>query len=294
MDENPYEAFTTSLVRDLSTYGFVVFRGPAPEVCTVDPVVDTKQRPVLIFSPHPDDECIIGALPLRLLRESGRAVINVAVTLGSRKDRQQERWDELRSACACTGFGVVCPVHDGVERISLVTREQDPTHWAECVVQLAAVLRRYNPSIVFRPHARDWNSTHIGTHWLVEDALHSLSNSFSCTVVETEFWGAMESPDLMVESSSEEVAQLMAAIACHVGEVARNPYHLRLPAWMMDNVRRGGELVGGQGGVVPKFAFATLYALKQFSQGVVRDCGLAHPRFLASGDGLEWLFELSK
>jgi len=28
--------------------------------------------------------------------------------------------------------------------------------------------------------------------------------------------------------------------------VRRNPYHARLPAWMMDNVRRGAELAGGQ------------------------------------------------
>jgi LmbE family N-acetylglucosaminyl deacetylase len=37
----------------------------------------------LIFSPHPDDECIIGGLALRLLREAKWNVINVAVTLGS-------------------------------------------------------------------------------------------------------------------------------------------------------------------------------------------------------------------
>jgi len=29
------------------------------------------------------------------------------------------------------------------------------------------------------------------------------------------------------------------------GEVRRNPYHARLPAWMMDNVRRGAELWAG-------------------------------------------------
>ena len=52
----------------------------------------------------------------------------------------------------------------------------------------------------------------------------------------------------MVESSAADVADLMAALSLHVGEVARNPYHLRLPAWMIDNVRRGAELVGGQGG----------------------------------------------
>ena len=43
---------------------------------------------VLIFSPHPDDEVIIGGLALRLMREAKWNVINVAVTQGSNKARQ--------------------------------------------------------------------------------------------------------------------------------------------------------------------------------------------------------------
>ena len=50
----------------------------------------------------------------------------------------------------------------------------------------------------------------------------------------------------------------------HVGEVRRNPYHLTLPAWMMDNVRRGGEWVGGQGQAAPEFLFGTLYRLRKW------------------------------
>jgi len=47
--------------------------------------------------------------------------------------------------------------------------------------------------------------------------------------------------------------------------VGRNPYHLFMPAWMADNVRRGSELVGGQGGEVPDFRFATLYRLRAWN-----------------------------
>ena len=50
-------------------------------------------------------------------------------------------------------------------------------------------------------------------------------------------------------------------------EVQRNPYHLLVPAWMQDNVRRGGELVGGQGGAAPDFAFCTLYRLRHWRDG---------------------------
>ena len=45
----------------------------------------------------------------------------------------------------------------------------------------------------------------------------------------------------------------------HVGEVKRNPYHLLAPARMMDNVRRGSEVVGGQGAAAQSFPFAELY-----------------------------------
>ena len=38
---------------------------------------------------------------------------------------------------------------------------------------------------------------------------------------------------------------------------------------MQDNVRRGGELVGGQGGAAPDFTFATLYRLRQWQDGAL-------------------------
>ena len=57
---------------------------------------------------------------------------------------------------------------------------------------------------------------------------------------------------------------LIRALACHFGEVARNPYHLRLPAWFADSVRRGGELVLGAGSTPPDADFATLYQLQGF------------------------------
>ena len=110
------------------------------------------------------------------------------------------------------------------------------------------LLEQHQPKVVLCPHDRDWNSTHIGTHYLVMDALKQMPAGFTCYVVETEFWGAMTDPNLMVEISAEDLADMIAATTFHVGEVNRNPYHLLLPPWMMDNVRRGGEVVGGQGG----------------------------------------------
>ena len=84
----------------------------------------------------------------------------------------------------------------------------------------------------------------------------------------------MASPNLMVESTIDDLAEMLTALSFHVGEVQRNPYHLLLPGWMQDNVRRGGELVGGQGGAAPDFSFCTLYRLREW-----RDGGL-HPRYV--------------
>ena len=91
--------------------------------------------------------------------------------------------------------------------------------------------------------------------------------SFACYLVETEFWGAMTDPNLMVEISAEDLADMIAATTFHVGEVNRNPYHLLLPPWMMDNVRRGGEVVGGQGGAAPDYAFAVALPPAQMEPG---------------------------
>jgi hypothetical protein len=109
-----------------------------------------------------------------------------------------------------------------------------------------------------------------------------------CRVVEVEFWGAMAAPNLMIGSTRADVAQLVAALSLHAGEVARNPYHLRLPAWM-DNVRRGAERVGGQGCAAPRFPFATLYRLRGWKNGDFHEV-LDRGQIITAEQGLETLF----
>ena len=222
---------------------------------------------VLIFSPHPDDEVIIGGLALRLLREARWRVSNVAVTLGSKRERQAERLAELQGCCECIGFDLVQTAPTGLEQINLSARQTDPANWSRSVQVIADILRQHQPRVIFFPHEHDWNVTHIGTHFLLRDALQTLPKSFSCHVIETEFWGQMATPNLHVEISAPDLGDLITALTFHVGEVRRNPYHLSLPAWMADNVRRGGELVGGQGAAAPDFAFSTLYRQSRWQDG---------------------------
>ena len=59
---------------------------------------------------------------------------------------------------------------------------------------------------------------------------------------------------------------------------------------MVDNVRRGAELVGGQGGTAPRFAFATLYRLSRWESGRFHDV-LKGGQVLSSQDDLGKLFQ---
>lgn len=261
---NPYHRYVSELARLIRDgRGFPLGGFPIPPRRSIGP----DASPVLIFSPHPDDECIIGGLALRLMREAGMRVINVAVTQGSNKARQAGRLRELKEACDYLGFDLLQTAPQGLENINVTARADAALTWKASVEIIASILAERRPSTIFFPHDADWNSTHIGTHYLLVDALSRLPAEFSCHVVETEFWGAMATPNLMVESSVTDLADMMTALSFHVGEVQRNPYHLLVPAWMQDNVRRGGELVGGQGGAAPDFVFCTLYRLRRWSGG---------------------------
>src|ERR1051325_5440525 len=123
---NPYQTFVAELVQTLQHAKTVPLGGwPAPAY----PPHSTNAPKALIFSPHPDDEVIIGGLPLRLLRELAINVINVAVTQGSNKERQRERLKELQACCDYIGFGLIQTHETGLEGINLKTKTQNAAEW---------------------------------------------------------------------------------------------------------------------------------------------------------------------
>lgn len=241
---------------------------------------------VLQFSPHPDDECISGALSLRLLREAGYRIINLPITLGSNPRRQDERAQELKQACRWLGFENREIESGGLSHICIRARQKEPEDWADKVEVIANLITEFKPGIVICPNDDDGHATHIGTHHLVMDAL--AHESHSCWLVQTEFWRAMAHPNLLIESGIEDTADLVSALACHVGEVKRNPYQLRLTSWMADNVRRGAELIGGAGVAAPDFAFGTLYRLDHFDGETITPSKQRH--IVCANDDLRTLF----
>ena len=283
---SPYLPFVTEFVRVLGDTRSVPAGGLPP--AAAPRLLDNAPR-TLVFAPHPDDESIVGALPLRLRRELSHRVSAVAVTQGSRVDRQAARLDEMRGACHYLGFELIPTHQNGLAGINLRTRQSNPGAWEDAVAVIAHIIDYHRASVIVLPHADDFHSTHAGTHHLVLDAMRSLPH-LRCKVVETEYWRPMADPNLMIESSPEDVADLVAAVSFHQGELARNRFHLYLPVWMADNVRRGCELVGGQGTSSPDFHFATLYRLRDWAKGDFVPC-LGSGRIIPVGQGLASLFK---
>lgn len=228
---------------------------------------DGGKRPsVLLCSPHPDDEALTGALPLRLLHEQGATVINLAVTLGSDPSRQAARWAELTEACAVLGFG--CRRLATPPGFDLKAGGQGK-EWQAAVGSVAHLFEELVPDVVFFPHPEDHHPAHVATSRLVSAALvlFTTGREQAVTAVETEYWRPMATPNLLVGVSMEDLAQLLAAVTCHRGEIMRNPYHLTLPARLMDSVRRGGELVSSSISARPDFLFGELYRVSLWEDG---------------------------
>jgi LmbE family N-acetylglucosaminyl deacetylase len=284
---NPYSKLVSDFA-SLVSEGKALPLGGFPPAPRPNPAADAPTA--LFFAPHPDDETIAGGLALRLLREANWNVIDIAVTLGRLQERKAARWQELRNACQFLGFGLESAAPDGLDGVRPDTRANDAAAWSLMTGIITALLEKHRPKVIFFPHELDWNSTHIGVHFLVMDALKA-ARDVPCHLLEMEFWGQMQTPNLVVEYTAEDVADLMAATSFHAGEVKRNPYHVLIPAWLMDNVRRGAELVGGQGGAAPAFLFAQLFRMRRWNGSQVEDC-FNGGRFLPASENPAELFKL--
>jgi LmbE family N-acetylglucosaminyl deacetylase len=281
---NPFNEFIRKTVENLESAKAI----PLGKCEFPDRISPNSNAPVgIIFAPHPDDECISGGLPLRLYREAGFRIINIPITLGSDLARRDGRKKELESACRYLGFGIEFAVSAGFENICPEARENNTENWNFAVNRIVELLTKLKPQAIFFPHANDFHPTHCGTNQLVLDAMKKMPDDFSCLTVENEFWQAMERPNCLVELSEEIVSDLVCALSLHVGEVERNPYHVTFPSWLIDNVRRGSEIVGKAGGFSQAFTFGVLHKISVFkSRGLTPM--FENGEFVSMESSLDW------
>ncbi|MGF1529799.1 MAG: PIG-L deacetylase family protein [Puniceicoccaceae bacterium] len=236
---------------------------PLPEkIRALDPVeTNPSSGPlVLIASPHPDDECLAGLLALRLRREVGARILNVAFTLGSKPENKTRRTSELERSCKILGFDNQIL---GLKNCRAATRVSDPEAWFEAQNAVTNLLLLYKPALILCPHLEDAHPAHVGTALLIRDALRQKGDTpfHQPWIAEYEYWHPHHRPNLLLGAAPNDLALIMEALAEHRGEVARNNYASRLPAWMIDNVRRGSERIRGSGSHAPDFPFGILYHL---------------------------------
>jgi len=245
----------------------------------------------MMFSPHPDDGPLVSGILLRIQYELGYEIINVATTLGSKKERQMPRYYEDLDACNFLGFKHILP-DGGFENINLTARSESPLQWNKAVDTVANILAEYQPEIVILPHDDDHHTTHIGTNYLVFDALKMMDDYFQTCLIETEYWRPMKNPNLMIELSAKDVTDMICAVSLYRGEVERNPYHITLLAKLSDNVRLGAELLNGQGGNAPDFVFASLYRMSIWEMGKAEY--INNSKLISKDDSLEEIFYVSE
>jgi LmbE family N-acetylglucosaminyl deacetylase len=185
------------------------------------PVSLSESPKVLILAPHPDDECLMAGAALRMKEDWNAQVVVIPFSYGSKVERRKARSQELQAAISVLGFDVI-------QRLSLEKITD---------TEFLTLLKQLNPEVIISPHSQDLHPTHLEAHALVERCrTHELW-------FQSEYWHQMEYPNCFIPLDETHVIRIGEALLKHTGEISRNPYHLRLPAWYMDQARRAQELV---------------------------------------------------
>lgn len=266
-----YESFIRSII-DIFELG--TNSSSKKEHISCPPHLCNSQYSILLCSPHPDDEALVGAFALRAKKENKEKVkvVNCAITLGSDISKRKKRFKELRSSCNVLDFELEIPGFPdelGFDNVSPQFKKINPEQWNLKVQNLLKIFQKVKPDFLIIPHSKDWHITHKGTNALAIDTAREylkFNPERNIVLIETEYWQPMENPNLIIGVSAATEALLVTAIAEHRGEVNRNAYHLKHPARMIDNVRRGSEIILGKGSKSCNFLFGELYRISSITR----------------------------
>lgn len=226
------------------------------------PIQKKFMESILIIPPHPDDECLMGGLPLRFSQEFQTQVSVMPYSLGSKLDRKKERQEELKNACTTLNFSLLPAIEN-----------QNPEDFKSYIEQI-------KPKYIFLSHGLDLHPTHIKSHYFIMEQLEQCE--YTGHLFFTEFWHALLKPNLLIELHYEDATKLAFALCEHKKEIERNPYHLRYPAWLMDNSRRGSELVGDHTSDYRHLIYSQLYEVKLMQNGRIQEQFLDQKIFTSS------------
>jgi LmbE family N-acetylglucosaminyl deacetylase len=216
---------------------------PKPVLAPLSSLISIEPQKILILAPHPDDECLMSGFAIRAQEEWGAKVQVVPFSYGSKKERRAERKKELNESLALLQFELLEP--RSPSSTSAPSTDDELTQ-----SQLMDALVRASPDLVITSHLQDGHPTHIHSSELARFSLARYTAQTGRTVhlLQSEFWQSMPQPNLLIPLSSEHLIKMGNALLKHAGEMKRNPYHLSLPAWAMEQVRRGSEMLQDSAG----------------------------------------------
>ena len=189
----------------------------------------------------------MGGCALRMQEEWGARVTVVPFSYGSNVSRKAARAQELKEAVAVLGFDLFDPrKNSAMEKLTSA--------------EFLEAVKKIDPEIIISPHAEDRHPAHIEAHLLAASVVSFAQSKIRW--IQTEYWQAAVTPNFFVPLSTAHVVKIGEALMKHTGEVSRNPYHLSLPAWYMDQARRAQELISsGMGGIGSTFIFGQILKL---------------------------------
>lgn len=173
---------------------------------------------VLHVAPHADDELIGAPATLMALRDAGWEVVNLTCSLGS-EDQCDRRRAEVTEACRRAGFVSEIldpPLPDPLAPGALGTARPG------LVEALREVVVRLRPVVVAAPSPHD---RHPGHEVVARAALEVCAEAGA--VERLWLWGLwadLPFPSLAVAYGEARMEEILAALAAHAGELARNDY----------------------------------------------------------------------
>lgn len=197
---------------------------------------------VLHLAPHPDDELLGAPATLMALRDAGYRIVNVACSLG-RPEQRARRESELREASARAGFELrIC---DPPVAMSSSGGDDLREAHVRLVELVTAAVDELEPQIVVSPSPHDRHPAHEVVARATDEALRQLPQATRWWM--WGLWAALPVPTLGLAFDAERLDEILAALAAHVGELARADYRGLVRGRSQMHAALGPELLFGFG-----------------------------------------------
>jgi LmbE family N-acetylglucosaminyl deacetylase len=181
------------------------------------------------------------------LRDEGFTIVNVACSLG-RPGQHARREAELREACRRAGFELRLPE----EPVSIGGGSDPRSARSELTALVLEALAQEQPSIVVSPGPADRHHGHRLVALAVRDAIaDQMPRDGAPRWWMWALWGSLPQPTIGTRFGADRLEEILAALAAHGGELARNDYRRFVRARAEMNASLAAELLFGFGASVP-------------------------------------------